>query len=86
MPSTIEPVDVELAVGDALVLGTDGFAEPLGDGDGAAGKLFGDALAVPPPMLRLAWLLDFEGEAYDDDRTVVAVWPSGGAGVTAGPA
>jgi serine/threonine protein phosphatase PrpC len=80
VPATVVPVEVELTAGDVLVLGTDGFADPLTDGltDGAGGDvgaLFADALASPPPMLRLAWLLDFACETYDDDRTLVGVWP-----------
>jgi hypothetical protein len=68
-------VQVTIAEGDVLVLATDGFAEPLGDGAGDLGRLFGDGLATPPPMTRLAWMLDFAGGSSDDDRTVLAVWP-----------
>jgi serine/threonine protein phosphatase PrpC len=78
VPASVDPVDVELAAGDVLVLGTDGFADPLADGGGAVGELFAENLASPPPMLRLAWLLDFTCETYDDDRTLVGVWPSAG--------
>jgi len=79
VPTDATPVEVELGDVDVLLLGTDGFADPLTDGladGGAAGKLFAEALAAPPPMLRLAWLLDFDGETYDDDRTLLGVWPT----------
>jgi hypothetical protein len=79
VPPDVAPVEVELGDGDVLLLGTDGFADPLTDAladGGAAGKLFAEALAGPPPMLRLAWLLDFDGETYDDDRTLLGVWPT----------
>lgn len=78
VPAAIEPVEAELSGEDVLVLGTDGFAEPLGDGTGELGALFGAGLAAPPPMARLSWMLDFDGGAHDDDRTVLAVWPAAG--------
>jgi len=75
-----EPVLVtaELTGGEVLVLGTDGFADPLGDGTGELGGLFAAGLASPPPMPKLAWLLDFTAGTHDDDRTVLAVWPVAG--------
>lgn len=76
VPTAIVPVEVELTVGDVLVLGTDGFADPLGDGTGTVGELFATHLAHPPALPGLAWLLDFTWEAHDDDRTVLAVWPA----------
>ncbi|WP_329110328.1 protein phosphatase 2C domain-containing protein [Micromonospora sp. NBC_01699] len=75
VPTAIVPVEVELTVGDVLVLGTDGFADPLGDGTGTVGELFATGLAGPPTLPGLAWLLDFDSAAHDDDRTVLAVWP-----------
>ena len=75
VPGELTPVMAELARGDVLVLGTDGFAEPLGDGTGALGELFAAGLATPPPMPKLAWLLDFTAGTHDDDRTVLALWP-----------
>jgi len=66
-----------------LLVGTDGFGDPLGDGSGIVGELFAE-LAVRPPQARgLAHLLDFSRETFDDDRTLLAVWSrhrlSGGA-------
>ncbi|WFE93198.1 protein phosphatase 2C domain-containing protein [Micromonospora sp. WMMD987] len=75
VPTDVDPVEVVIAAGDVLVLATDGFAEPLGHGTGDLGRLFGDGLATPPTMTRLAWMLDFTGGSWDDDRTVLAVWP-----------
>lgn len=54
--------------------------DPLGDGDGRVGALFARHLAVPPTPLRLAHVLDFSHETFDDDRTLVAVWPNSSAG------
>ncbi|MBW4703775.1 MULTISPECIES: protein phosphatase 2C domain-containing protein [unclassified Micromonospora] len=75
VPTEVDPVAVTLVAGDVLVLATDGFAEPLGHGTGDLGQLFGDGLTTPPALTRLAWMLDFAGGAWDDDRTVLAVWP-----------
>ena len=62
--------------GQVLLVGTDGFGDPLGDGDGLVGELFGrHLLAGPPPAVGLAHLLDFSRELFDDDRTLLALWP-----------
>ncbi|MBS2551933.1 hypothetical protein KGQ19_34225 [Catenulispora sp. NL8] len=77
--SHTEPVEhaVEhLTDSEILLVGSNGFGDPLGDGDGEVGELFARHLAVPPTPLRLAHVLDFAGERFDDDRTLVAVWPA----------
>ncbi|WP_152646149.1 protein phosphatase 2C domain-containing protein [Streptacidiphilus albus] len=65
-----------------LLVGTDGFGGPLGDGVGHVGRFFAERLAAPPPALEFAHLLDFSRETFDDDRTLLAVWqrrqPAGG--------
>jgi hypothetical protein len=58
-----------------LLVGTDGFGDPLGDGDGRVGELFARHLVTPPPPRGLAHLLDFSRETFDDDRTLLALWP-----------
>ncbi|MFG2915812.1 protein phosphatase 2C domain-containing protein [Kitasatospora sp. NPDC048298] len=75
VPDPIERTSVRLTPQLALLIGTDGFGDPLGDGDGLVGALFADALAEPPTPLRLAHLLDFSRETFDDDRTLLVVWP-----------
>lgn len=66
-----------------LLVGTDGFGDPLGDGSGMVGELFAELAVRPPEPRGLAHLLDFSRETFDDDRTLLAVWPrhrlSGGA-------
>jgi hypothetical protein len=79
VPTDATPVMAELSAGDVLVLATDGFADPLGDGTGELGGLFAAGLATPPPMPKLAWLLDFTAGTHDDDRTLLAVWPAAGS-------
>jgi hypothetical protein len=66
---------VRLSPQHVLLVGTDGFGDPLGDGDGLVGQLFARELAAPPSPLWYAHLLDFSRETFDDDRTLVAVWP-----------
>ncbi|MCN9241983.1 protein phosphatase 2C domain-containing protein [Streptomyces sp. RY43-2] len=69
-------ISYKLPPDSVLLVGTDGFGVPLGDGTGLVGDLFATGLAVPPPEPRtLAHLLDFSRETFDDDRTLLAVWP-----------
>ncbi|MFB6889079.1 protein phosphatase 2C domain-containing protein [Kitasatospora sp. NPDC056327] len=75
VPDPTERATVRLAPELTLLVGTDGFGDPLGDGDGPVGALFGDTLARPPAPLWLAHVLDFSRETFDDDRTLLAVWP-----------
>lgn len=76
-PRTVTPVRTALPPGAVLLVGTDGFGDPLGDGSGLVGDLFRSVLASPPPPLGLAHALDFSRETFDDDRTLVAIWPDG---------
>ncbi|MEU8091642.1 protein phosphatase 2C domain-containing protein [Micromonospora chalcea] len=76
VPAGLAPIEVTLGPADVLLVGTDGFGDPLGDGTGLVGNLFADALATPPPPLGFAQVLDFSRESFDDDRTLVAVWLS----------
>lgn len=76
VPDPLEQTGRRLAPGEVLLVGTDGFADPLGDGDGQVGALFARHLAHPAPPVWLAHLLDFSRETFDDDRTLLAVWPA----------
>jgi hypothetical protein len=72
----VRPTEFWLAPGHILLVGTDGFGDPLGDGDGLVGQLFARHLRQgPPPAIGFAHLLDFSRELFDDDRTLLAVWP-----------
>jgi hypothetical protein len=74
LPGRISPKEWRLAPGDVLLVGTDGFGDPLGDGDGLVGRLFAEHLLAPPPARGLAHLLDFSRDTFDDDRTLLAIW------------
>ncbi len=78
LPQVLDPIrpwHVRLPLDGVLLIGTDGFGGPLGDGSGPVGDLFARTLANPPPALKLAYILDFSRETFDDDRTLVAIWP-----------
>jgi hypothetical protein len=78
LPEPLEPVDVHLDPDSILLVGTDGFGDPLGDGDGLIGQLFARRLVTPPLPAEFAHLLDFSRETFDDDRTLIAIWPRPG--------
>ncbi|CAK7283993.1 protein phosphatase 2C domain-containing protein [Streptomyces sp. RM1] len=80
IPDALEQAAFHLSDRMVLLTGTDGFGDPLGDGDGAIGALFARHLAEPPPPLWLGHVLDFSRETFDDDRTLLAVWPQAAAG------
>jgi serine/threonine protein phosphatase PrpC len=76
VPTEIVSVSVAVKSGQALLLGTDGFGDPLGDGDGLVGGLFKRGLIDSvPSLIEFAHMLDFSRETFDDDRTLVAIWP-----------
>jgi hypothetical protein len=77
VPVEIIPVVVEVAAGEVLVIGTDGIGDPLGTGEGGVGNLLREVLAGPdvPSLIEFAHAVDFSRETFDDDRTLVAVWP-----------
>jgi hypothetical protein len=77
VPINVEAVEITVSSGQALLVGTDGFGDPLGGGTGDVGELFSDVLSVGhvPSLLEFAHTLDFSRETFDDDRTLVAVWP-----------
>jgi serine/threonine protein phosphatase PrpC len=77
VPAEVAPVVVEVANGDVLLIGTDGIGDPLGTGQGGVGNLLRNVLGAssPPSLIEFAHAVDFSRELFDDDRTLVAVWP-----------
>jgi hypothetical protein len=75
LPSQLAPAEFRVPPGTVFLVGTDGFGDPLGHGDGQVGQLFAEHLSVPPPARGLAHLLDFSRDTFDDDRTLLAIWP-----------
>lgn len=77
LPAVVTPAVVEIAENDVLLIGTDGIGDPLGSGQGGVGNLFRELLTKPsaPSLIEFAHAVDFSRETFDDDRTLVAVWP-----------
>jgi serine/threonine protein phosphatase PrpC len=71
----IEVIDVDLGSDGALMLMTDGVANPLRDGPTSVAPALAEALAEPPSPLALALLADFSRQGCHDDRTVLGLWP-----------
>ncbi|MBN1173057.1 MAG: protein phosphatase 2C domain-containing protein, partial [Micromonosporaceae bacterium] len=65
-----------LLPGEVLLIGTDGFGDPLGAGDDAVGRHFAEVLSRPCNPFRFVHSLDFSRENFDDDRTLIALWPN----------
>jgi serine/threonine protein phosphatase PrpC len=68
----------ELDSTSVLLLCTDGFSLPLAGGGGEVGAVFARELARPPEIVDFARLLDFSRNTYDDDRSLIAIWPDTG--------
>lgn len=64
--------------GEVFVLMTDGIGDPLGGGRGEVGQALAALWKTPPNPIHFAAQLDFARRTFDDDRTAVAVWPTGG--------
>jgi hypothetical protein len=76
LPDRLTRVDRTIPTDAVLLVGTAGFADPLGDGRGHVGELFSWLFGMSPTALALAHVLDFAQEAFDDDRTLLAVSPN----------
>ncbi|MFD9124076.1 protein phosphatase 2C domain-containing protein [Kitasatospora sp. NPDC059571] len=75
VPDRLETATGLLVAPWTLLVGTDGFGDPLGEGDGLVGSHFARHLGTPPPPLWFGHVLDFTRETFDDDRTLLALWP-----------
>ncbi|WP_460394962.1 protein phosphatase 2C domain-containing protein [Actinophytocola sediminis] len=77
LSAEVATATVTLPADGVLLIGTDGVGVPVGDGRGLVGTALATGVASPPPPLDFGYLLDFSRETFDDDRTLVAVWPPG---------
>jgi Protein phosphatase 2C len=86
VPTEVTPAVVDIAGTDVLLVATDGIGDPLGSGEGGVGNLFRAVLTQGPvpTLIEFAHAVDFSREAFDDDRTLVAVWPRTPAAPQAG--
>jgi hypothetical protein len=75
----VETASVLLPAGAALVLLSDGVADPLRDGPGTVAPALAEVLSGGPSgaltPLALADAADFSRRGCQDDRTILAVWP-----------
>jgi serine/threonine protein phosphatase PrpC len=82
-PAAIELSSASLSPGCAVVLLTDGVADPLREGPGTVAPALALVLRGGPAgelsPLDLARAADFSRRGCQDDRTVLAAWPTGGA-------
>ncbi len=74
----METATVTVTPGDALVLLTDGVADPLREGPGTVAPALAEVLSGGPTgglaPLDLAYAADFSRRGCQDDRTVLAAW------------
>ena len=80
LPSTViefGTCTVEFGDGEALILMTDGVADPLGAGRGEVGAALATWWRRPPSGLDFAAQVGFARRSFDDDRTVVGIWSPG---------
>ena len=77
VPTELAPVMVDVAGDDVLLIGADGIFDPLGGGHGGLGNPLREVLTKPSvlSLIEFAHAVDFSRETFDDDRTLVAVWP-----------
>ena len=76
VPTRISPMRFYLEPDSVFLVGTDGFGDPVGEGEGEVARFFARELRSPVPPLGFAQLLDFSRETFDDDRTLIALWPN----------
>ena len=68
-------MQAELTAQQVLVLMSDGVGDPLGAGTGEVGQTLAESWRKPPYILTFAAQVEFARRSFDDDRTVIAVWP-----------
>ena len=76
-PIGVDTVVVDLKSNQVLLLVSDGLGDPLASGTGEVGRTLKEWWAEPPALFEFIGQADFARKSFDDDRTVVAVWPTG---------
>jgi serine/threonine protein phosphatase PrpC len=71
---SFEETATQIYPGQALVLATDGIADPWRDGPTTVAPALAEALTELPAPLELARLADFSRQGCHDDRTLLALW------------
>jgi hypothetical protein len=73
-PARVTPRARVLRPGQALVVITDGVADPLGSGGGLVGRFLATMWREPPDLLAYAGHVGFYRKSFTDDRTAVTIW------------
>ena len=77
VPVDLPVLHTEVLPGDVLLIGSDGIWDPLSDGNGLVGDMLRSTLLPTAPSIgQFGRISDFSRETWDDDRTLVCVWPS----------
>ena len=77
VPENLTAVYFESAGDETVLFGTDGIGDPLGGGGGPLSDLFVKRLYKRvPSTTEFCHLVDFSKAGFDDDRTLVAIWPA----------
>jgi serine/threonine protein phosphatase PrpC len=75
VPVVVATTTTTLVPGEACMVGTDGFWDPVGDGTGDVGEKFAETLSDGPlHPYEFTRLLDFSRETFTDDRTLAVIW------------
>lgn len=76
LPGPVESTAIPfiLQPGEALILGSDGLSDPVGDGAGDVGQEFARRWAEPPRIDQFVVDVNVYRRSYDDDRTAVGLW------------
>lgn len=76
VPDDLNAVYFESATDETVLLGTDGIGDPLGGGGGPLSELFVKRLFKRVPSItEFCHLVDFSKAGFDDDRSLIAIWP-----------
>ena len=76
LPESLEIHAFTASADEVLLVGSDGIGDPLGGGGGPLTMLLSDMLyRSKPSILDFAHLVDFTKVGFDDDRSLIAVWP-----------
>lgn len=73
-PGMPRPLFGRLEPGQALLCCTDGYGDPLADGDTSVGRYFLEALSTPLDGPEFLSRVSYVNRAADDDRTILVVW------------
>ncbi len=74
--TAVTVTSIEFGSDTALFLMTDGVADPLGTGSGEVGQALAKWWCTPPDKFEFARQVGFARRSFDDDRTVVGLWPA----------